>query len=117
MSGFGEKLQIIVVNQGKDGTVCIKDKMHSHRTKWKSRQCSHPHIEVNTLWRKPPAKVGPARKMEKSKKAEANDPPPHPVGDHQDTSEKKRLGPITEVKKKNTAKTMAKKIMSKTFPG
>lgn len=56
-----------------------------------------------TLWRKLPANV------EKSKKAEGNDLPPHPVGDHQDTLEKKRLGLITDMKKKKkNAKTMTK---------
>lgn len=61
-----------------------------------------------TLWRKLPANVEPAKNVEKSKKAEGNDLPPHPVGDHQDTLEKKRLGLITEMKK-NNAKTMTKK--------
>lgn len=51
--------------------------------------------------------------MEKSKKAEGNDLPPHPVGDHQDTLEKKRLGLITEMKKKKNAKTMTKKRKKK----
>lgn len=61
-----------------------------------------------TLWRKLPANVEPAENMEKSKKAEGNDLPAHPVGDHQDTLEKKRLGLITEIKKKKNSKTMTK---------
>lgn len=66
----------------------IKNKMHNYCAKLKSRKHAFPELEVNTLRRKCPADAHPAKNVKKTKKAEVNYLPPHPVGENQETLEK-----------------------------
>lgn len=93
----------------------LKYKMHNYRSKLKSRSyASYPELEVNMLKRKAPTDAAPAKGIKKTKKAEVNYLPPHPVGLDSHTLEEERIQLIQEAQKTNNTNIISEK-MSKSF--
>lgn len=86
--------------------------MSNYRTKLRSLGC--PELTVNSLKRKHPDHMQPARNVKKPKKAEVNYLPPYPTGETKETLENERVQLIEETKKKDNSKVINEK-MAKTF--
>ncbi|XP_050959844.1 uncharacterized protein LOC127161251, partial [Labeo rohita] len=92
--------------------ISLKYKMANYRTKM--RTIGFPEVTVNALKNKRSDDCLPAKNVKKPKKAEVNFCPSHPAGETDESLENVRLEMLNDVRQRNGASCVKKK-MSKTF--
>ncbi|RXN39442.1 sterile alpha motif domain-containing 3-like protein [Labeo rohita] len=92
--------------------ISLKYKMANYRTKM--RTIGFPEVTVNALKNKHSDDCLPAKNVKKPKKAEVNFCPSHPAGETDESLENVRLEMLNDVRQRNGASCVKKK-MSKTF--